>query len=304
MTTAWREFEKLIARIEQAMAPEGATVTSPDRIADNVTGQLREVDAAIRYKVGTCPILITIECRDRSSIEDVTWIEQLAEKKRGIGAAMTVAVTSSHFSGPAVKKAAASGIELRTLAEASPNDFVQWLRFQNVVLDLSEWSVANLAFDLYDGPKGPPPPDTTISSSVQQSLREKGHLAPILIRNSDGKRFHIENILIEWCKSNGTIFPPDLPTDGSKVQQNLHQPLNRNSLHIETTNGNFDIRIIHMSLLFCRSQKLVPVSKLTEYSNPSSALVQTAEWVLQEKTRLSMHRDLTSGETKVRMSAE
>jgi hypothetical protein len=75
-------------------------------------------------------------------------------------------------------------------------------------------------------------------------------------------------------------------------------------MHIETTNGNFDIRIIHISLLLCRSKKLVPVSKLTEYSDPNSALVQTAEWMLQEKVRLSLHRDLTSGETKVRMSAE
>jgi hypothetical protein len=66
MTTAWREFEKLIARIEQAMAPSGAEIKSPDRIPDRVTGELREVDASIRYKVGTCPILITVECRDRS----------------------------------------------------------------------------------------------------------------------------------------------------------------------------------------------------------------------------------------------
>ena len=62
MTAQWREFEKLIARIEQAMAPLDAAVRSPDRIPDKVTGELREVDASIRYKVGTCPILITIEC--------------------------------------------------------------------------------------------------------------------------------------------------------------------------------------------------------------------------------------------------
>jgi hypothetical protein len=80
MTTAWREFEKLVARVEQAMAPSGAEVKSPDRIPDKVTGQLREVDASIRYKVGTCPVLITIECRDRRSIEDAQWIEQLVEE--------------------------------------------------------------------------------------------------------------------------------------------------------------------------------------------------------------------------------
>jgi hypothetical protein len=301
--TAWREFEKLIARIEQAMAPSGAKVKSPDRIPDKVTGELREVDASIRYKVGTCPILITIECRDRSSIEDVRWIEQLLEKKRSVGAAMTVAVSSSGFSDPAVQKAAALGIELRTLREATPNEFVQWLSFQNVVLNLSEWSLAALSFDVYDGPQGPPPQDTELSSWAQQSLQEKGPLAPIIIRNSDGRRYHVENILIEWCKRNGTFFPPDLPTDGTKVQQNLHQPMVRNAMHVETTNGNFDIQIIHISLWLYFFRRLVPVSKLTEYSDPRSAMVQTAEWMLEEKVRFSLHRDLTSGEIKVRIGS-
>ncbi len=50
MTDRWRQFEKFIARIEQAMAPSGAVVKSPDRIPDKLTGELREVDASIRYK--------------------------------------------------------------------------------------------------------------------------------------------------------------------------------------------------------------------------------------------------------------
>jgi hypothetical protein len=303
MTTAWREFEKLVARIEQAMAPSGAKVKSPDHLPDKVTGQLREVDASIRYRVGTCPILITIECRDRSAIEDAQWIEQLVEKKRSVGAAITVAVSSSGFSKPAMMKAATSGIEIRTLADASPDKFVQWLRFQNVALDLSEWSLADLGLDLYDGPAGPPPQDTELSSTAQQSFREKGHLAPILMRNSDGKGFHVENFLTEWCKHNGTFFPPDLQSDGSRIKRNLHWPMECSTFHVETTNGNFDIRIIHISLWLCRSNKLVPLSQLAEYSDPNSAIVQTAEWLFMDKIRLSLHRDVISGETKVRMES-
>lgn len=299
--TEWREFEKLVARIEQAMGPSGAKVKSPDRIPDRTTGELREVDASIRYQIGTCPVLITIECRNRNSVEDVRWIEQLAEKKRSVGAAMTIAVSSSGFSEPAVIKAAAAGVEIRTLTDATPSEFVQWLRFQNVVLELNEWSLNDLGLDLYDGPQGSPPQDTELSSTAQRLFREKGPLAPILIRNSDGKGFHIENILNEWYKRGGTFFPSDLPADGSKIRRNLHQPLDRNCLHVETTNGNFDIRIIHISLGLCRSKRLVPISKLAEYSDPNSALVQTAEWILTERIRLSLHRDLASGETKVRM---
>ncbi|MFZ3213579.1 MAG: hypothetical protein WA188_18900 [Terriglobales bacterium] len=302
MAAAWRDFEKLIARIEQAMAPSGAVVKSPDHIPDKLTGGLREVDASIRYKVGTCPVLITIECRDRSSIEDVTWIKQLAEKKRSVGASITLAVSSAGFTGPAIQKASASGVEIRTLAEATADDFVQWLKFQNVVLDVSEWSLANLGLDLYDGPQGAPPQDTELTPSTQQSFREKGPLAPILIRNSDGARGCIQGILAGGTKLWGSFFPGNLPDDGTKVPRNLNIPVERNTLHVETTNGNFDIRIIHISLWLSRSKRLVPVSRLTEYSDPSSPLVQTAEWNLMDKVKLSLHRNLESGETKVRVT--
>jgi hypothetical protein len=302
MTTAWREFEKLIARIEQAMAPYSAEVKSPDHIPDKVTGEPREVDASIRYKIGTCPILITVECRDRSATEDVRWIEQLLEKKRSVGAAMTLAVSSSEFSGPAIKKAAALGIEIRTLRDAAPDEFVQWLRFQNVVLDLKEWSLAELGFDLYDGAHGPPPSDTEISADTQKLLRDKGAQAPILIRNSDGTRTDIENFLNGMCKLNGAFFPTDLPSDGTVVPRNLNIQMERNTMHVETTHGSFDIRILHLSLSLSRSPRLVPVSTLAEYSDPDSPLVQTAEWMLMDKARLSLHRDLTSGGTKVKIT--
>jgi hypothetical protein len=38
MEKQWREFELLVARLERLLAPEGATVKSPDRIQDKITG--------------------------------------------------------------------------------------------------------------------------------------------------------------------------------------------------------------------------------------------------------------------------
>src|SRR5712691_6264859 len=69
----WREFERLVALIEHHLAPKGAVVRSPDHLTDKRTGQSREVDASIRYVVGSVTILITVECRERSHNEDVTW---------------------------------------------------------------------------------------------------------------------------------------------------------------------------------------------------------------------------------------
>lgn len=299
MTPEWRQFEKLIARIEEAMAPSGAVITSPDRALDKVTGELREVDASIRYKVGTCPVLITIECRDRSSVEDVRWIEQLAEKHRGIGASITIAVSSSGFSEPAIKKATALGIQVRVLTDATANEFVQWLNFQNVQLNISESALLDVTFELFDAPD-----DAELSSEVQHSLREHGPLAPILIRNSDGKRFHIENILIEWQKRNGTYFPINLLSDGTKVRQNLHQPFDRGHFHVDTTKGKYDVRVVHIGLLLSRTRSEVSVARLAQYADSGSVLVQTAEWNLQQNVRLSLHRDLTSDETKVKVTLD
>jgi hypothetical protein len=299
MTAEWRQFEKLIARIEHAMAPSRAVVTSPDRIPDKVTGELREVDASIRYKIGTCPVLITIECRDRTSVEDVRWIEQLAEKQRSIGAAITVAVSSLGFTDPAIKKAIALGIQVRTLTDASADDFIHWLKFQNVELDISKWALAALALELYDAPD-----DAELVPALQQSFRQQGPLAPIFVRNSDGRRFSIESILIEWNKTNGTFFPDDLPSDGTNIRRNLHQRLDRGCLHVETTKGNCDIRIIHIGLSLSRSKAKVPVAQFSEYADSSSVLVQTAEWNLQHNIKLSLHRDLTSGETKIRLTSD
>ena len=280
------------------MAPSGAIVASPDRILDKVTGELREVDASIRYKVGTCPVLITIECRDRAAVEDVRWIEQLAEKQRSIGASITVAVSSSGFSEPATKKAAALGIQIRILSDATADTFVQWLKFQDVQLDVSEWELAGIALELYDAPD-----DAEFLPVFQESFRQHGPLAPIFIRNSGGKRYHIENMLIEWEKRNGTFFPTDLPSDGTKVRRNLHQPFERGCFHVETTMGNYDVRVIHIGLFMSRTKSQIPVARFAEYADSSSTLVQTAEWNLQEKIKLSLHRDLASGETKVKLTS-
>lgn len=122
----WKKFEALVARIEKAAAPRDAVVKSPDRVQDITSGQLREVDASIRYKVGSADILITIECRKRRRKADQTWIEQLASKQASIGAARTIAVSSTGFTKPALDAATKYGIEARTLSEVTPRTIESW----------------------------------------------------------------------------------------------------------------------------------------------------------------------------------
>jgi Restriction endonuclease len=131
--TDWRDFEQLVARIEEDAGPLGIKVTSPDRIHCKVTGRLREVDASIRSRVGTTEILVTIECRRRSKKQDVTWIEQLAAKRLAIGADRTIAVSASGFSADAEAVAHRHGISIRKLSDVSATEINSLLRLDFVL---------------------------------------------------------------------------------------------------------------------------------------------------------------------------
>lgn len=48
----WREFERLVARIEADAGPNGIVVTSPDRVRCNVTGRLENPGERCKAKYG------------------------------------------------------------------------------------------------------------------------------------------------------------------------------------------------------------------------------------------------------------
>jgi len=126
LTPEWRLFEELVTRLERAAAPRHAVVKSPDRIRDAQTGVLREVDASIRFRAGSDDVLITVECRKRKRKADDPWIEQLATKRQKLGAARSIAVSSSGFSKSAQATAALNAIELRTFAEVQKSSLDDW----------------------------------------------------------------------------------------------------------------------------------------------------------------------------------
>jgi hypothetical protein len=147
----WKEFEDLVARMESILAPQGAVVKSPDWIPDVNFGELREVDASIRMKVGSADVLITVECRKRGKVQDVRWIEELSAKKESIGAAKTLAVSSKGFSDLAIKTARLKGIELRQISDVSDQEIAQiWLSLQIGVTRV-QYGIGIVGVELDDG---------------------------------------------------------------------------------------------------------------------------------------------------------
>lgn len=283
------------------MLPTGAQFKSPDKILDKTTGLYREVDASIRIRVGSTPMLITIECRDRKGIEDVTWIEQVAQKKVDIGAAITIAVSTAGFSSGATRKAAAIGIQLRTLSKVTADDVANWLKAQCVTLDLRIWNLAGLALELYDTSG-----DLGLSADVQTEFKRVGKRAEIL-RRQDNRVISVEQFLIEIDndKSQGSFIPQELPCDGTPVYNVISVEIARGALSVGTASSGFqDIKTLKARLKFIRHRKQVPIERLAEYADPQRRLMQSAEWKIAPEMRFSAHHDLDSGETKFSISLE
>ncbi|MBU6390743.1 MAG: restriction endonuclease [Planctomycetota bacterium] len=124
--TEAKEFESLVARIEEIAAPRGATVTINDRIRNSITNSLQEVDVSIRYRIGSVDIVISIECRKCSRKSDVRWIQELVTKRADLHINKTIAVSATGFSKAARQAAKIHDIEIRTIFEISAKDLQDW----------------------------------------------------------------------------------------------------------------------------------------------------------------------------------
>ncbi len=121
-----RELEVLVSLIEKALGDSPVTVQSPEYVVGR-SGQRREIDVSIRGTVGSAEVFVAVECRDRSEVQGVGWIDEVRGKHDDIGASKTIVVCSSSFSEPAIKTAETYGIDLRTLDEISGPEILAWV---------------------------------------------------------------------------------------------------------------------------------------------------------------------------------
>lgn len=121
MARKGKDFELLIEKFE-TLKNIGAEIKSPEYVLDADTNTRREVDIGIRFK--DSPIFIAFECRDRGSVQDIQWIEQLITKKKSINADILIVVTVSSFTKPAKIKAFKNGIIIRNVGSLKSEDII------------------------------------------------------------------------------------------------------------------------------------------------------------------------------------
>jgi hypothetical protein len=231
----WREFEKLVARIERAIGPAGAIVTSPDHITDLVTGDLREVDASIRTQKDL-PRIRVLECRDRAKVEDVMWIEQLVTKSHDHGVP-TTAVSSAGFSKSALAKASHYGIETRRISEVTQDEMLGWAKINGVVHTIYFPTLAAVKMEMYGEPEEA---SGRLHPSVIEQVQAGGGNAPVLVRHLDGKGFRVGQILDAAIRKGLDVFA-DVPDNGAKVRKQAIIKFSKGLFSVQTEAGPRDL---------------------------------------------------------------
>ncbi len=290
----WKNFEELVVAIQRALSPSDALITPNDRLPELATGRLREVDASIRYQVGGIPLLITVECRDRATLEGSLWTEQLATKQHDQGVNLTVAVSSSGFYGPAIEKAQRHGILLRRIDEVTLADIRSWCLLTGV-------NVVQVSHAL-EGVK--------ISSGSSCLVADDDSMLPVVPgpRSIDGPRFYLVHPqqtmsardLVRMLEVNdGLPLPTDADLDAghSRSLRVIFQP---NLAYVRTEDGWKWLREVRLDLKTTQIVTKTPISRVVEASNltdmgDATTLSHTLESHLPDGTHMLIHRDVQSG---------
>lgn len=255
MDITWREFEKLVTKLEKALFPIGAIIKTPDKLKDNVTGQLREVDGSIHFKSKNKETLITIECRKRGQKQDITWIEQLVTKRKSLNADKTIAVSSKGFSKSAKILAEQNSIILKTLGEIDPVTVAEWLIPKSIV---------NLFREIKLG-------------SLTVTYNEKEHSKTYSTDNLDDTSFFDRNkTLIPIVLILGSIedylsaHRPDIlfsaPLDGSSKQDiTLNQKLSEGELYLKMDQQFISVNQLRITIELCYVHTITDVEQGRHY---------------------------------------
>lgn len=172
----WRRFELMVTQLERALRSTQCIFRSPDFLVDHETGGTREVDCSITFPGLDAP-RISIECRKRGAREDVTWIEQLATKRRALRLVETIAVSSRGFSAAAYRKAQHHAISLNTYKEVALALAERPLAIYHTRLT---WTLKKLSYEISDDlPELPHEEVHRIEASIANAERDTAILRVI-----------------------------------------------------------------------------------------------------------------------------
>lgn len=266
MSRQGREFELLIEKLEKSVIPNDAKIKSPGTVYDRITNQPREVDILIEYTIGTIPIKIVIECRDRNSIQDTQWIEQVQTKVSDLKVNKVVVVSSSSFTQPARDKAKFYGIETRTYTQIDRNVISSWCKMEHVEMITKQFGIVSAIIDSED------------NRLIQDILKNKNVRDKFIHRVCDDQVFCINDLFSEVANSihawNDLV--PDGPTIRKQINANTRNK--KDSFFIKQGTIRYYIKRILFIAEMNVVTKKVPISEIRSYENEEKTISQVIEF--------------------------
>lgn len=108
----WKSFEDLVAEIQRELAPN-ADVCTNQRILGRKSRVLRQIDVLVRHNEH----LTIFDCKDYNRRVDVKTVEEFIGLADDVGASAAILVAGKGFTQAAKNRAAASGVQLFTVAD-------------------------------------------------------------------------------------------------------------------------------------------------------------------------------------------
>lgn len=268
MAREGRLLELLVAQIEKSSLPEDAKLSSPGFLLDKVTGVKREVDILIEYEIGTHPVKIILECRDRNSPQDATWIEQVVGKISDIRVDKAIVVSSSGFTKGALVKAEDKKIETRTYSEINKEVIESWCKMEHFSVFTTDFIIKQATVEIRQGDS-----KTTIDGILENSTITD----TIFTVLPDNVNVSIQSI----CRSylNAELPLPNPVEVGKVVNQRFRMKINpdeevfvvKDEVRVHVDSIIYDIDMVV-------SEKKVPINKVHAYQNNSEKFSEIVEF--------------------------
>ncbi len=290
------EVSKLVATLEEILSEDQVKIKSPDHIEDGITGELRKVDVSIKKMIGSIPVLIIIECKDDSVLDDTLWIEQIAQKRNAINASKAVAVFNGNLSGNAAQKASNLNIETRLLSEITKDDISDWFKVKYMTQLVYHVDFLSVSF------RAEKDKQKLVDNLIKKNSFKKSFNTDenIFLNTSDNEIYSFNHI---WrgvlSKKREEIYSGVNPS-GEKVRRTIFSsfgnPESRYQIIIDSE--PIDILEIRKKCDLWIEEKHIPFD-LSQYRTRDDKLVESAGVKIEAngvEYKFNLHKDLKTGQ--------
>ncbi len=229
----------------------------------------------------------------------------MASKKQKIGAAKTIAVSSSGFSDPAIKTASLYGIEIRRIEELSPEEILGWLKLGSVVHIVRHSTLKKYDANLWAeaGDKS----SLTLAAGVIQAFEEDLVNAPVFKTRGNSKTLTVNDLWRAAQQQKPDVYE-GVPEDGTKVRRNIRIELPKGLIYVETTEGPRGVKtlLLGFDLFVERVETPAIMAEAYAYSDAGGPIVQATEYLtsfLGQDLQITMQSEVGSNEVHVTIQA-